>query len=219
MGLPCLSEFLSDDASTPIGLPCSPFVVTRHRDLTLGVSRHRLPRVVTTRDAPSLRLRLPFRVLPKLAAGPRTSPDVLSAHFSRGFFPSDVFPTTKSHLPPTVSIPPVTLRPQGFAPSRRFAPSVACRAYFIPVPSMGFPLRGFRPPIGAVRPLGRRLPPAIGKDTDFTVGRNRRLRCVAPASGLYTPLRVPVATPVVNLRRHWLPPWGFSPSRLPAAST
>jgi hypothetical protein len=35
--------------------------------------------------------------------------------------------------------PPVTLRPQGFAPSRRFAPPTTCRAYFIPVPLLGFP--------------------------------------------------------------------------------
>jgi hypothetical protein len=40
---------------------------------------------------------------------------------------------------------PVPLRPQGFAPSRRFAPRAACRAYFIPVPLLGLTLRGFVP--------------------------------------------------------------------------
>jgi hypothetical protein len=39
------------------------------------------------------------------------------------------------------------LRPQGFAPSRRFAPPMACRAYFIPVPLVGLTLRGFQPPL------------------------------------------------------------------------
>jgi hypothetical protein len=37
------------------------------------------------------------------------------------------------------------LRPQGFAPSRRFTPPVTCRAYFIPIPLLGFPLRGLFP--------------------------------------------------------------------------
>jgi hypothetical protein len=37
------------------------------------------------------------------------------------------------------------LRPQGFAPSRRFAPPMACRACFIPVPLLGLTLRGFQP--------------------------------------------------------------------------
>jgi hypothetical protein len=39
------------------------------------------------------------------------------------------------------------LRPQGFAPSRRIAPPMACRACFIPVPLLGFTLRGFEPPL------------------------------------------------------------------------
>lgn len=39
------------------------------------------------------------------------------------------------------------LRPQGFAPSRRFAPPMACRACFIPVPLLGLTLRGFEPPL------------------------------------------------------------------------
>jgi len=35
--------------------------------------------------------------------------------------------------------PPVKLRPQGFAPSRRLAPPATFRACFIPVPLLGFP--------------------------------------------------------------------------------
>jgi hypothetical protein len=42
MGLPYLPESLSDDTSASIGLACSPFAVTRYRDLTLGFSRRRL---------------------------------------------------------------------------------------------------------------------------------------------------------------------------------
>jgi hypothetical protein len=40
---------------------------------------------------------------------------------------------------------PVLLRPQGFAPSRRLAPRATCRASFIPIPPVGFSLRGFDP--------------------------------------------------------------------------
>lgn len=53
--------------------------------------------------------------------------------------------------------PPVTLRPQGFAPSRRFAPPTTCRACFIPVPLLGFPFEACSPH-GAVRSLERRTP-------------------------------------------------------------
>jgi hypothetical protein len=42
MGLPYLSESLSDDTSASVGLTYSPFVVTRYRDLTLGFLRRRL---------------------------------------------------------------------------------------------------------------------------------------------------------------------------------
>jgi hypothetical protein len=42
---------------------------------------------------------------------------------------------------------PVLFRPQGFAPSRRFAPLMTCWVCFIPIPSMGFSLRGLAPPV------------------------------------------------------------------------
>jgi hypothetical protein len=65
---------------------------------------------------------------------------------------------TRSHVTPPGPIPAVSLRPQGFAPSRRLAPLMASRAYSIPVPLMGFyPSRLCSSP-GAVRPLGRRVP-------------------------------------------------------------
>jgi len=40
---------------------------------------------------------------------------------------------------------PVPLRPQGFAPSRHFAPHTIYQAYFILLPLLGFALRGFAP--------------------------------------------------------------------------
>jgi hypothetical protein len=43
--------------------------------------------------------------------------------------------------------PPVTLRPQGFSPSRRFAPLAASWACSIPGALMGFALRGLCPPL------------------------------------------------------------------------
>jgi hypothetical protein len=59
---------------------------------------------------------------------------------NRGLFPFSVFPTAVSHIhPASTHAHPVTLRPQGFAPSRRFAPTTVCRAYSIPIPLMGFP--------------------------------------------------------------------------------
>jgi hypothetical protein len=61
-------------------------------------------------------------------------------------------------LDPTDPVPPVKLRPQGFSPSRRFAPLTASRACSIPVPPMGFdPSRLCSSP-GAVRSLERRAP-------------------------------------------------------------
>jgi hypothetical protein len=47
---------------------------------------------------------------------------------------------------PTASNPLVSLRPQVFSTSRRFAPRAVYRACFIPNPPLGFSLRGFDPP-------------------------------------------------------------------------
>ena len=74
------------------------------------------------------------------------------------FFPLQRLSVTRSHIAPAIPIPPVKLRPQGFAPSRRLAPLTTFRAYSIPVPLMGFyPSRPLSSP-GAVRPLRRRAP-------------------------------------------------------------
>ena len=48
---------------------------------------------------------------------------------------------------PAGPIPPVWLRPQGFAPSRRLAPRATCRACFISVPLLGFPFEALTPSV------------------------------------------------------------------------
>lgn len=54
--------------------------------------------------------------------------------------------------------------PQGFAPSRWFAPPSTLRASFIPLPRPGFALQGFPPP-GQPRDLvGPSFPLAVGAD-------------------------------------------------------
>jgi len=97
----------------------------------------------------------------------------------QGFEPFSVFPATRSHLiPADIPCPPVTLRPQGFSPSRRFAPPATCQAYFILDPLLGFSLRGIYPPHGAEHPFGCRLP--------LEVSRERR-SATTPPTGFNTP--------------------------------
>jgi hypothetical protein len=90
------------------------------------------------------------------------------------FLPLQRLPVTKSHISPTAPTPPVTLRPQGFAPSRRLAPLATSRAYSIPVPLLGFnPPRPSSSP-GTVRPLGRRAPQGFSSTTVVRRGRPSR---------------------------------------------
>jgi len=63
----------------------------------------------------------------------------------RGSSPLRRFPSQEEPLLRGVPPHPVSLRPQGFAPSRRLAPPLTCRACFIPIPSLGFSLRGLTP--------------------------------------------------------------------------
>jgi hypothetical protein len=69
----------------------------------------------------------------------------LSTCSFRGFFPCSVLPVTGSHITRRVPPHPVRLRPQGFSPSRRFAPPMTCQACSILVPLMGLTLQGFAP--------------------------------------------------------------------------
>jgi hypothetical protein len=123
------------------------------------------------------------------------------------FLPLRRFSTTKSHLAPAVPKPPVTLRPQGFSPSRRFAPLAASRAYSIPDPSMGFyPSRPFSSP-GAVRPLGRRAPQG------FLLYQKVE---EAALSGTLTPNEAPAPVPGTSRRSVPNASLGFPASRLTA---
>lgn len=96
---------------------------------------------------------------------PSRSPDSTTRSF-RGFFPFSVFPVSMGDIPRWLPRHPVTLRPQGFTPSRRFIPTVTCWAYFIPVPLLGFTLRGLVPVRGAVCPLRHRNP--LGVETSIS---------------------------------------------------
>jgi hypothetical protein len=100
----------------------------------------------------SLELWRPYRVSPMRAVPAQDSPDC-SDH-SNAATPSEVsapaaFSWTRGATDLTCGIPyrRLRLRPQGFAPSRRFAPPMTCRACFIPVPLLGLTLRGFEPPL------------------------------------------------------------------------
>jgi hypothetical protein len=130
--------------------------------------------------------------------------DGITSRPIRGLFPFSVFPTTESNLPPANPNPPVMLRPQGFAPSRRLAPPAACRAYFIPVPLLGFPFEALIPPIR--RTPSRAPRPSRGlhpKSHDFESppqGSSTNQRSHPPARGL-------------DASNEQLPPWVFSPLR------
>lgn len=65
----------------------------------------------------------------------------------RGFFPVSVSQSRRATYIREGPTSAVTLRPQGFAPSRRFAPFATSRAYSIPDPLLGFTLRGLDPPV------------------------------------------------------------------------
>jgi hypothetical protein len=63
------------------------------------------------------------------------------------FEPLQRLPVERSHITPADPDPPVTLRPQGFAPSRRFAPRSASPGLFHPGSALGVrTLRGLSPP-------------------------------------------------------------------------
>lgn len=63
---------------------------------------------------------------------------------SQGLVPFSVFNSTEPRVL-AASQSNQDLRPQGFSPSRRFAPRRAFRIYFAPNPLLGFVFRGFHP--------------------------------------------------------------------------
>jgi hypothetical protein len=73
---------------------------------------------------------------------------------------------------------PTTFRPQGFSPSRRFAPRPDARPCFMPVTPMGFALQGFSPTVRSHQLSPVRLPSWC-----FSSAPQSKLRnAVAPAS-------------------------------------
>jgi len=79
----------------------------------------------------------------------------LPRFFALQRFPSHAEPRTPQKIPCFW----VSLHPQGFAPSRRFAPCATSRAYSIPVPLLGiYPSRSYSSR-HAARSLKRRAPP------------------------------------------------------------
>jgi hypothetical protein len=95
---------------------------------------------------------------------------------------------------------PGTFRPQGFAPSRRFAPRSDLRSCFIPVTSLGFlPFRDFpspsgpgaRHPVDTLLALLLRIPLLLrirgrsSPHTEVRVIANRRLQGFAPTVNPY----------------------------------
>jgi hypothetical protein len=93
---------------------------------------------------------------------------------------------------------PVVLRPQGFSPSRRFAPYAACWACSIPVPLLGFALRGLIP----------RTAPYVLSDagtlTAFAPFENR----LGPQGLAHATRSFPWTWGLARLPRR-IPPWAF----------
>jgi hypothetical protein len=127
----------------------------------------------------------------------------LAAHSPfRGFVPYSVLPTAWSHRPPTCSHTLVPLRPQGFTPSRRFAPHTIFRAYFIPIPLMGFTLRGFAP---------RAVPHALSDAESLRISETASLEDRSPSVQGLTHRPEP-KPPVLGISQDTtlVPPWAFS---------
>lgn len=150
----------------------------------LGFPRRR-PYHGLTRGKSSLRLRLPYRVSPVHHREPVVTGQGRDGPLLPRFLPLQRLSATRSYVSPPGPIPLVALRPQGFAPSRRFAPLMAFRAYSIPVPLMGFcPSRLFSS-FGAVRPHRRRCPrgfsPALAsRGRPFRDSRTKRSTSAGP---------------------------------------
>jgi hypothetical protein len=145
-------SFNSNSVVVPVGLARILYAVIRR--LCLSITTGTDFEASTLLPIPTLlsmgkssqKLWLPYRVLPMHHRKRlRHAEARRSARPFRGFFPFSVFPALRSHIVPALSTVLVMFRPQGFSPSRRFAPRMTCQAYFILVPLMGFFLRGFHP--------------------------------------------------------------------------
>lgn len=125
------------------------------RDSTSRYPRRRPTPRDLRRVMSSHRLRFPFRVLPMLHRSSQCLVPMISKltldsmpyrYYLPRFVPLQRFSVARSYLTSSGFHPPVRLRPQGFAPSRRFLPRATLRAYFISLPLLGFPFEAlFRP--------------------------------------------------------------------------
>jgi len=116
----------------------------------MGFPHRRPPPHLSMRWVFLLRLQLLFRVSPVHRGGHRfpcrrTGRQTRCPLLPRFLAPSAFSQPCGATYPRWFPNPPVVLRPQGFAPSRRFAPRSASQACFIPVPLLGFAPRGFVP--------------------------------------------------------------------------
>lgn len=123
------------------------------------------------------------------------------------FDPLQRFPClAEPHTPATLPRVTVMLRPQDCDSSRRFAPRATCRACFIPVPLLGFSLRGFDPRAVPYAPLG--TPPPSG----FRLSSALRLEPARPGFGAHCPEPEP---PVLRFSQKStsVPPWALPSAR------
>jgi len=171
--LVCLPRFLpSDDAFTPIGLACAPYAVSRcsvpkhHRRRLWGPHAVALHHIFRWGGYSSSGFNSSPEFHPCTAAVigfPAGEPaDKRVVRSFRGFSPLQRFPSrAEPPIPGGFPTHRFVLRPQGFAPSRRFAPRSASRACFIPVPLLGFGSSRLFSARDAVRRFRRRAPPGV----------------------------------------------------------
>jgi len=153
MGFTCLPEYYQPSCSSAYWVstrPSSPFSRDHRSESAFGLEVPAVlpqPHIRDVWGHPLTGFGVPSEYHRRATANVRETKRV---QFSRprsfqGLVPYSVFPDSASHIPRRLPRLPVTLRPQGFSPSRRLAPAETCRACFIPVPLLGFSLRGFAP--------------------------------------------------------------------------
>jgi len=105
-----------------------------------------------------------YRVQPNVARQPRRPPAPKSRRPARSATLMEFLPLRR--LSPSESTSrrdatPTTFRPQGFSPSRRFAPHSDVRPCFMPVTPMGFALQGFTLTVRSSGSSPENCPPGV----------------------------------------------------------